>query len=76
MRFVNYHATQNIKKVIEASEKLKKNGIKTLIKETQEDNNCVYLFADGFEYSGKKLGTDTVKAYKENHGKLKICVIR
>lgn len=76
MWYINYHATPDLKKVIETTEKVKKNGIKSIIQETQEHNNCIYVFADGFEYNGKKLDSDTVKAYKETHGKLKIGIIR
>ena len=76
MWYINYHSAPDIKKVIETTEKAKKNGIKSIIQELQEHNNCIYVFADGFEYNGKKLDTDTVKAYKETHGKLNICIIK
>ena len=76
MWYINYNAAPDIKKVIEITEQVKTNGIEKTIQELQERNNCRYVFSDGFEYDGQKLDTDTLKAYKEIHGKLKICIIK
>ena len=76
MWYVNYNAVPDVKKVIESIEKAKKDGVKSTIEQLQERNNCRYVFADGFEHNGKKLDSNTVKTYKEIHGKLKICIIK
>ena len=55
MWYVNYHSAPDIKKVIETAEKAKKNGVKSIIQETQERNNCIYVFTDGFEHRGKQI---------------------
>lgn len=76
MWYINYNSAPDINKVIKTTEQVKKNGIEKTIQELQEYNSCIYVFIDGFEHNGKKLDTNTVKAYKETHGKLKFCVIK
>lgn len=78
MWYINYHASVNISKVIEAVEEVKEKGTKVIAKELKESeyNNCLYIFVDGYEYEGKKLPHETVQELKAIHGKLKIYVIR
>ena len=64
------------KKVIETTKQVKKNGIEKTIQELQEHNNCIYVFADGFEHNGKKLEHETMQELKAIHGKLKFCIVR
>lgn len=76
MWYVNWHGAPNLIKAIETMERAKKEGIKKIIEETQSRKECRYVFTDRFEYNGEKLDTDTMKAYKTTHGKLKVCIIR